>query len=103
MSTCERLGSIKATPSSVGTSTPSPKQAQFVRIARVVFGNEANWLSNVFFLPVGVRPEICDVQISPDGLELSGSFFITPGKESRISASAKRFAFATDEWNVIIL
>src|SRR3990167_8136180 len=97
MSICERLGSIKATPSRVSTSTPSPKQAQFVRMARVVFGNEANWLSNVFLLPVGVSPEICEVQISPDGLELSGSFFMMLGKESRTSGSANRFAFTTEE------
>src|SRR3989344_4491424 len=97
MSTCERFGSIKATPSNVGTSTPSPKQAQFVRMARVVFGNAANWLSNVFRLPVGVRPEICDVQISPDGLELIGNFLITLGSESKTSESAKRLAFVTDE------
>ncbi len=42
MSTIDRLGSMNATPSSTGTSTPSPRQAQLERMPRVSSGRLPN-------------------------------------------------------------
>ena len=117
MSTIDRLGSMNAMPSSTGTSTPSPRQAQFERMPRVSSGSWPKPFSNVARWPAGVWPEMCVVQsfmfvvpplggdrrfVPPKGGTTNDVMCaITPGKESRRVASTNRAAFATDEWNVI--
>ena len=95
MSICECFGSMNATPSRVGISTPSPRQRALHRTPRSPCSTcrrRSSWTARS---PLGIAPETASAQTVPDGRSLLGIHSITEGK-----VRANRFAAATRPWKL---
>src|SRR5262249_54223754 len=73
MSTCDRRGSMNATPSRVGTSAPSARQRALVSAPRCPWLTARSRLRRLSRSPLGIAPETCSAHNEPSGRRSAGN------------------------------